>query len=210
MSTSVTPGDIAHFITRHDPAMGVIVRAVGPPPVRRAAPVAERFGALARSISYQLLATRAADTIHARVIAVCGGHVSVETVLAAGPEQLRSAGLTRTKSRAMVELAEHANDGRIQFARHGRLNDVEVIRDVTVVRGIGPWTAHMYLLSTLARPDVWPSGDFGVRNGWSVAHGLDTTITEAQLRAEGDRFVGVRSSLAWYCWQAVHLSRAVQ
>jgi DNA-3-methyladenine glycosylase II len=65
----------------------------------------------------------------------------------------------------------------------------------------------MYLMFTLARPDVWPVGDFGVRNGWSMLHGLDEMVTEVQLRELGDVFAGARSSVAWYCWEAVHLSR---
>jgi DNA-3-methyladenine glycosylase II len=66
----------------------------------------------------------------------------------------------------------------------------------------------MYLMHTLARTDVWPVGDYGVRNGWSIVHGLDETISERDLAPLGERFVGVRSEVAWYCWEAVHLARA--
>jgi 3-methyladenine DNA glycosylase/8-oxoguanine DNA glycosylase len=87
------------------------------------------------------------------------------------------------------------------------MSDHEVLSDVVAVRGIGPWTAQMYLMHTLARHDVWPAGDLGVRNGWSLLHELNELITEVDLRRHGDVFDGVRSDVAWYCWEAVHLSR---
>jgi len=195
------------FIKRRDPLFAPVIAAVGPVPMKRAAPIAQRYAALARSITAQLLATGTATTIHGRVGDLCGGEVTIEAVLALGADELRSAGLTRTKARAMVELAESVRDGRVSLARHGRMSDDDVAREVTAVRGIGPWTAHMYLLDTLARRDVWPVGDFGVRHGWTIVHGLDVLISERELRDAGEVLLGVRSSVAWYCWQAVHLSR---
>jgi 3-methyladenine DNA glycosylase/8-oxoguanine DNA glycosylase len=88
------------------------------------------------------------------------------------------------------------------------MDDHEILSEVTAVRGIGPWTAHMYLMHTMARRDVWPAGDYGVRSGWSIVHDLDEIISERDLALEGDRFTGVRSAVAWYCWQAVHFARA--
>ena len=107
----------------------------------------------------------------------------------------------------MVLLAEEVLAQRVRLHYHGRMSDEEIVRDVVAVRGIGPWTAQMYLMSTLARPDVWPTGDYGVRNGWSLLHGLDEIVSEAQLRIAGERFVGVRTSVSWYCWEAVHFSK---
>jgi DNA-3-methyladenine glycosylase II len=165
---------------------------------------------LIRSITFQLLATSAANTIHARVIDACGGAVSVESVLQAGPEVLRDAGLSRTKAAAMLGLATHTRDGRINLAAHGRMSDEAIITEVTAVHGVGPWTTQMYLMHTLGRRDVWPVGDFGVRHGWSLVHGLEEMISAKELRAGGERFAGVRSDVAWYCWQAVHLHRSSQ
>ena len=88
-----------------------------------------------------------------------------------------------------------------------RLSDDDLVQAVTTVRGIGEWTAHMLLIFSLGRADVLPVGDYGVRNGWSMLHGLDEMVTEVQLRELGDVFEGARSSVAWYCWEAVHLSR---
>lgn len=203
MAHTASSLDIASFIARRDRAFRPIIREVGPPPTRRRVAVQQRFSDLAESITYQLLATKAATTIHSRVRALCGGEVSVANVLALNVAQLRDVGLSRTKAEAMIELAESVRDGRVRVDRHGRMSDEEVIRDVTVVRGIGPWTAQMYLMHTLARPDVWPSGDFGVRHGWSVTHELDEMVSEAQLREAGAMFEGVRSAVAWYCWRAV-------
>jgi DNA-3-methyladenine glycosylase II len=160
------------------------------------------------SIVSQLLATSAATTIHARVVEACGGDVDVDSILRTGAVRLKSAGLSRTKAEAMVDLAEHVRDGRIQIARHGYMSDDDILKEITAVRGIGPWTAHMYLMHTMGRADVWPVGDYAVRTGWSIVHDLEETINERDLVNEGNRFTGVRSEVAWYCWQAVHFARA--
>ncbi len=162
---------------------------------------------LARSITHQLLATRAANTIHQRVIDACGGTVSAKTITLCGHENLRALGLSNAKAAAMLDLAERTQDGRVRLERHGRMTDDEVQREVVAVRGVGPWTAQMYLMFVLGRHDIWPPGDLGVRSGWSMIHSLDELISEAELRAEGDAFVGLRSDVAWYCWEAVHLAR---
>ncbi len=208
MPSPATPVDIAAAIAKRDRSFRPVIALAGPPPLRsRAAPVGERFPALVSSITSQLLATKAADTIHRRVVDVCGGEVTVASVLVAGAEQLKGAGLNRTKAQAMVGLAQDVLDQRVRLDRHGRMSDEEIVRDVASVRGIGPWTAQMYLIFTMGRRDVWPAGDFGVRNGWSALHGLDEIVSESQLRLDGDRFEGVRTAVAWYCWRAVDLKR---
>ena len=199
----LSPSDVAAVIQRRDRAFKRLISDVGPPPRQRSAPVDQRFAALVRSITFQLLATKAAETIHGRVVTVCGGAVNVEQVLAVGSDGLRTAGLSGAKASAMVELAESVASNRIALDRHGRMTDHEVAREVSTVRGIGPWTAQMYLMFTLARPDVWPTGDYGVRNGWTRLHGLDEIVSEGNLRDAGEAFVGVRSAVAWYCWRAV-------
>lgn len=199
--------DIAREIVRRDPAFEHVVALAGLPPGRRPSPVAERFPSLIRSISYQLLATAAANTIHARVVEACGGEVSVDAVLLAGPDRLRGAGLSRTKAAAMMDLAAHVADRRVDVSRHGRMSDDQVVTEVTSVHGIGPWTTHMYLMHTLGRRDIWPVGDYGVRLGWSLLHGLDETVSPQELQRGGDVLEGLRSDVAWYCWQAVHFDR---
>lgn len=203
----MTSRDRARDIVARDPAFGPLVAVIGAPPRRRSAPVADRFSSLARSITFQLLATKAATTIHQRVIDACGGQVTAESIIDLGHAPLRAVGLSNAKAAAMLDLAHRARDGRIQLSRHGRMSDHDVLRDVVAVRGIGEWTAQMYLMHTLARHDVWPSGDLGVRHGWTIVHGLDEIVDERALRRSGDVFASVRSDVAWYCWQAVHLSR---
>jgi DNA-3-methyladenine glycosylase II len=200
--------DIAADIARRDRAFRAVVALAGPVPSRRPAPVSDRFPTLISSITSQLLATKAANAIHTRVIEACGGDVTIDSVLGAGPDALRAAGLSRTKAAAMLDLAAHARDGRLRLDRHGRMSDDEVIAEVTKVHGVGPWTTQMYLMHTLGRRDVWPVGDFGVRYGWSLLHDLDEMITEKELRGRGDRFAGMRSDVAWYCWRAVHFERS--
>ncbi len=204
----MTPKDIAQTIGKRDRAFATFIDVVGPPPRRRSAPVADRFGDLARSITFQLLATKAADTIYRRVIDICGGEVNPESITTAGHARLRGVGLSNAKAAAMLDLAERTRDGRIHLARHGRMSDDDVLNDVVAVRGIGQWTAQMYLMHTLGRHDVWPAGDLGVRNGWSLLHRLDEMVTAIDLKGHGDAFIGVRSDVAWYCWHAVHVARA--
>jgi DNA-3-methyladenine glycosylase II len=206
--TQATPEERARIIAKRDPSFKKLIKVVGPPPPRRSAPVADRFSYLARSITYQLLATQAANTIHQRVIDVCEGKVSPASIMNAGHANLRSVGLSNAKAAAMLDLAERAADGRVRLAHHGRMSDDEVLTDVVAVRGVGPWTAQMYLMHTLARHDVWPASDLGVRHGWSLVHELDEMISVGDLQSEGVAFEGVRSDVAWYCWEAVHLSRA--
>ncbi len=129
------------------------------------------------------------------------------SIVEAGHAELRGVGLSNAKAAAMLDLANRALDGRIHLDRHGRMSDHEVLEDVVAVRGVGVWTAQMYLMHTLARHDIWPTGDLGVRSGWSILHEREKMISEKELRGEGDIFVGVRSDVAWYCWQAVALSR---
>jgi len=205
---SLTPQQIAAVIGQRDRSFKKFINDVGPPPARRSSPVAQRFPALARAITGQLLATKAAATIHQRVIDLCDGDVNAVAIQRAGQANLRNVGLSNVKAAAMLDLAERTLDGRVRLAHHGRMSDVEVLRDLVAVRGVGPWTVQMYLMHTLARHDVWPAGDFGVRNGWSQLHGLDEIVSEAELHKLGDLFEGVRSDVAWYCWHVIRLQRA--
>jgi DNA-3-methyladenine glycosylase II len=206
--TPLTTKERAFAIGERDVAFRPLIDIVGEPPARRSAPVTERFAYIARSITYQLLATKAANTIHQRVIDLCEGAVTPDSIAAAGHANLRAVGLSNAKAAAMLDLSARVLDGRLQLARHGRMSDVDVLANVVEVRGVGPWTAQMYLMHTLARHDVWPAGDLGVRAGWTQLHELEKIISEVDLKRHGDAFEGLRSDVAWYCWQQVHLSRS--
>ncbi|HEY7930678.1 MAG TPA: hypothetical protein VIC81_00245 [Acidimicrobiales bacterium] len=203
MASSYARQNAARFIVERDAAFAALVETIGPPPARRPTPVADRFAALARTITFQLLATKAAATIHARVVEACDLAVTPESLLRAGHARLRATGLSNAKATAMLALASATQAGSMNFALHGRRPDTEVAREVTSVRGLGPWSAHMYLMNALGRPDVWPVGDYGVRAGWSRLHHLDEVIDERALRVAGDDFTGHRSAVAWYCWRAL-------
>ena len=111
------------------------------------------------------------------------------------------------KVASIRDLAAKVADGTVPLARIGRLPDEDVITRLTVVRGIGRWTAEMFLIFQLRRLDVWPVEDYGVRKGYSLAYGLRDLLTPKQLEAEGERFRPYRTVAAWYCWQAVHEQR---
>ena len=125
-----------------------------------------------------------------------------ERVLGAGEATLRSAGLSGAKAAALLDLANHELAGTLGLQRIGGLSDEAVLDRLVQVRGIGPWTAQMFLMFTLHRLDVWPVGDLGVRRGYSLAFGLTDMPAPAELEVAGERFRPYRSIAAWYCWRA--------
>lgn len=162
-----------------------------------------RFEALASSIAYQQLAGRAAAAIWSRVKACVGDQFSPAMVTERGPVLLRECGLSNAKVASLLDLADKCTNGQIELAEIEQLSDSEVIEHLTLVRGIGPWTAQMFLLFELDRPDVWPTGDLGVRTGFARAFGLNEVPTARQLEPLGDPFIPNRSIMAWWCWREV-------
>lgn len=193
-------------IALRDPALAVVIERAGPPTLRAADPDGP-FGALVRAIAYQQLAGRAAAAIHGRVRALVEGPLTPSALLAVPEAALRAAGLSAAKTASVRDLAGRALDGDVRLDRLQLLPDDEVVARLSTVRGIGRWTAEMFLLFELQRLDVWPTGDLGVREGWRLAHGLEVQPTPAQLALLGDPLKPVRSVAAWYCWQAVHIAR---
>jgi 3-methyladenine DNA glycosylase/8-oxoguanine DNA glycosylase len=111
--------------------------------------------------------------------------------------------LSGAKARSIRDLAEQVLDGRIELERIGRLSDDQVVEHLVQVRGIGPWTAQMFLLSTLGRLDVWPTGDYGVRAGFARAWELPEIPSPQELNELGEPFHPYRSLVAWYCWRVL-------
>jgi DNA-3-methyladenine glycosylase II len=161
------------------------------------------FAALVQSIVFQQLAGAAASTIHRRLLAAVGGEVTPEAILAAAPEELRAAGLSGNKAASVCDLAAKVLDGTVVLDPSGlsREGDEEVIERLTTVRGIGRWTAEMFLMFQLRRLDVWPTGDLGVRKGFGVAWAIPMPSAK-ELEPLGDPFRPYRSVVAWYCWRA--------
>jgi DNA-3-methyladenine glycosylase II len=173
-------------------------------PFRLPKPTTDHFAALAESILYQQLAGAAAATIHRRFVALFDGDLSPEAVLALPEDRLRGAGLSGAKAASIRDLAAKVADGTVPLEHIGRLSDEQIITRLSVVRGIGRWTAEMFLIFQLRRLDVWPVDDYGVRKGYSLAYGLPELLTPRQLEGEGERFRPYRTVAAWYCWRAVH------
>lgn len=162
------------------------------------------FDALARAIVYQQLAGRAAAAIHGRFTALFdGAPPDPAAVLRLPPEALRSAGLSSAKAAAILDLAVKLADGTVPAAELAGMVDEEVVARLSTVRGIGRWTAEMFLLFDLGRPDVWPVGDYGVRKGWAVIHGLADLPAPRELMALGEPLRPHRSAASWYCWRAI-------
>jgi 3-methyladenine DNA glycosylase/8-oxoguanine DNA glycosylase len=189
-------------LARVDPVLAELVDRHGPPPARRRVPVDRRFGDLARNIVHQQLAGRAAASIHARFVDALDGDVSAARVLDTPEPVLRSCGLSGSKAASILDLADKVAAGEVALDRIGRLSDQAVVAHLTVVRGVGPWTAQMFLMSTLGRQDVWPVGDYGVRAGFARAWGLPGVPAPRELDALGEPFRPYRSLVAWYCWRA--------
>jgi DNA-3-methyladenine glycosylase II len=186
---------------REDPAFGWLVEHVGPVRLRSAA--RDPFAAILAAIVYQQLAGKAARTIHERVVTALGGEVRPEAVVAASDEALLGAGLSRNKLAAIRDLALRASNGDLLLDGWHGLDDQGVIERLVRVRGIGEWTAHMFLLFDLRRPDVWPTGDLGVRAGLGRVLGLGAPPSPREAALIGTGYRPWRSAVAWYCWRAM-------
>ncbi len=187
------------------PRFGPLVEAVGP--VRVSASDDEPYVYLVRAIVYQQLAGAAARTIHGRVIEALGGEVEPTRLAAASDEVLRGAGLSGAKLRALRDLTDRVLGGELAIGLRDleALDDDEIVRRLTTVRGVGPWTAQMFLMFRLHRPDVWPVLDLGVRNGWARLYGLDEAPDARGLEPFGEGFRPWRSAVAWYCWRVLEI-----
>jgi DNA-3-methyladenine glycosylase II len=192
-------------IAAADPQLAAFIERAGPYAARPGQ--GDPFTSLARAIVFQQLAGRAAAAIYGRFAATVGGAVTPDAILSAAPEALRAAGLSGNKTLSLIDLATKVRDGTVPLEGIAAYDDEEIIAKLSTVRGIGRWTAEMFLLFELERPDVWPVDDLGVRHGWSLIHELAEMIKPKALQAEGDRFRPHRSAVALYCWHAVHVER---
>jgi DNA-3-methyladenine glycosylase II len=191
-------------LAARDPVIAGLIARAGPIQVRK--PVDSHFAALVRAITYQQLAGAAAAAIHGRLVAALDGRVEPDHLLAQPDEALRGAGLSLNKMASLRDLAAKVLDGTVVLDPRGlgRESDEEVVTRLTTVRGIGEWTAHMFLLFQLRRLDVWPTGDLGVRRGYGLAWGIPMPSAK-ELGRLGDPLRPYRSVAAWYCWRAVEV-----
>jgi DNA-3-methyladenine glycosylase II len=184
-----------------DPILARVIDAVGPVEIalRR-----ERFQALGRAIIFQQLAGAAAHTIYTRFVALFPGRhfPTPRQVLDASPEDLRRAGLSRQKSLYLKDLAAHVDNGTLNFHRFAKMDDEEIVLDLTRVHGIGRWTAEMFLIFNLGRPDVLPVDDLGVRNAARRLYRMRKMPDAKRLRALAERWRPYRSAASWYLWRS--------
>ncbi|MGH9040268.1 MAG: DNA-3-methyladenine glycosylase family protein [Acidimicrobiia bacterium] len=207
-----SPAQAAAELAARDPVMAKLVEATGPPKLTgRRQP--DHFSALCESVVYQQLAGKAAAAIYGRLCTALGGTPTPDGIIAADDTTLRSAGLSGAKAACLRALAEATTSGRLVLGTGlTRMGDDELVDQLSAVRGIGRWTAEMFLIFSLGRLDVWPVGDYGVRKGYAAAYGLPDLPTPRQLMPLGDAFRPYRTVAAWYCWRAAEnpeLVRAV-
>lgn len=212
-------------LKKSDPLMRAIIERVGPCRMEFGEPT---FHSLAEAIVYQQLNGKAAATIFKRFTALTGDPVTPEGILKLSPEQLRAVGLSKQKSSYLFDMAERAHRGELDFSKLPEMTDEEVISHLTQVKGVGVWTAHMFLMFTLQRANVLPTGDFGIRmamhkhyldrpakrkngaaktkNNKTIAKAPKVKITlptPEQMEKIARRWEPYRSIACWYLWRSL-------
>lgn len=192
-----------HAATEHlhrsDKVLRRVILATGPCVLR---PNRDRFGMLARSILSQQISTAAARTIRDRLIALTGG---LEATRLAGltDEEYRSAGVSPQKAKYLRDLSERVDSGRLELKRIGRLADDEVIERLTEVKGIGRWTAQMFLMFALGRADILPHDDLGIRNAMRKLYGLEAMPSRDDMDRIAEPWRPYATVACWYCWRSL-------
>jgi DNA-3-methyladenine glycosylase II len=161
------------------------------------------FKTLVQSIISQQLATKAALKINERVCDLVNNKFKPEVILSLTPNELRSAGISNAKVKAITELSIASLENRVSFDKYEKMPNHLITEELTKIWGIGRWTSEMFLIFHLGRLDVWPVGDLGVRRGWEKIHKLRNEIDPIKLDKKGIEFEGFQSVVAWYCWRAV-------
>jgi DNA-3-methyladenine glycosylase II len=208
-------------LKKSDPVMRCIMERVGPFKMEFGEPT---FHSLAEAIIYQQLNGKAALTIFKRFAALAGEPLTPEGILKLTPEQMRSVGLSKQKSSYLLDMAERAHRGELNFSCLPEMSDEDVIEHLTQVKGVGVWTAHMFLMFTLKRPNILPTGDFGVRMAM-YTHYLDKGAskngkhpvakkakpkprkiklpTPGQMEKIAKSWEPYRSIACWYLWKSL-------
>jgi DNA-3-methyladenine glycosylase II len=191
-------------LRRADPVLSLIIEQVGSYSLKRRP---EKFQALVRAIIFQQLAGKAAQSIYERFVGLFPStrFPSPAGVLEVGEADLRRIGLSRQKTAYIRDLASHIVAGTLSFQRFPRMDDEEIIAELTRVKGIGRWTAEMFLIFNLGRPDVLPVDDLGIRNGVMRAYGLEKPPRAAELRQLGEPWRPYRTVATWYIWQSTRI-----
>ena len=192
------------LLARRDPVLRDLIRRFGPCGLARSQRE-DPFVAMVEAIVWQQLSTRAAATIYGRVLALLpnGGALTPAALLAVEPDALRGAGLSRAKAAYIRDLAAKVMDGAVHLGRLASLDDERVIAELTQVKGIGRWTAEMFLMFRLHRPDVMPVGDLGIVNAIRRAYRLRKAPTPARMLRIAEAWRPYRSVACWYLWESL-------
>jgi DNA-3-methyladenine glycosylase II len=191
-----------NHLRKCDPVLCAIIERVGP--CRMQFSPAE-FCSLAEAIVYQQLNGTAAETIFKRFVALAGNPLTPEGILKLSDAQLRSVGLSKQKSAYLKDLAEKTASGLLDFARLPELSDEEVIEHLTQVKGIGVWTAHMFLMFSLRRPDVLPTGDYGVQMAMKKHYKKRKVPKPKDMEKIARLWTPYRSVACWYLWRSLDI-----
>jgi DNA-3-methyladenine glycosylase II len=191
-----------NHLKKSDPVLRAIIEQVGPCRMEFSVP---EFSSLAEAIVYQQLNGKAAVTIFKRFIELAGSPLIPEGILKLSDEQLRSVGLSRQKSSYLKDLATKTASGALNFAQLAELSDEEVIKHLTQVKGIGVWTAHMFLMFSLRRPDVFPTGDYGVQMAIKKHYKKRKLPKPKDMEKIARVWAPYRSVACWYMWRSLDI-----
>jgi DNA-3-methyladenine glycosylase II len=191
-----------NHLKKSDPVLRAIIEQVGPCRMEFSVP---EFSSLAEAIVYQQLNGKAAVTIFKRFIELAGSPLIPEGILKLSDEQLRGVGLSRQKSSYLKDLATKTASGALNFAQLAELSDEEVIKHLTQVKGIGVWTAHMFLMFSLRRPDVFPTGDYGVQMAIKKHYKKRKLPKPKDMEKIARVWAPYRSVACWYMWRSLDI-----
>ena len=187
-------------LKRADAVIAGIIETVGPYRIEHLEP---NFETLARSIVYQQLSGKVARVIFGRLAQAAGDQMTPEAVLRLRPARMRKLGLSKQKVAYIRDLARRTRAGQVDFAALPSLGDTEVTERLTRVKGIGVWTAHMFLIFALRRPDVLPVGDLGIRAAVRKAYGLEQLPPPAEVERLGACWRPYATVASWYLWRSL-------
>ncbi len=191
-----------NHLKKSDPVLRAIIERVGPCRMEYGVP---EFSSVAEAIVYQQLNGKAAVTIFNRFAALAGDPLTPEGILKLSDEQLRSVGLSKQKSAYLKDLSAKTAAGLLDFARLPELSDEEVIQHLTQVKGVGVWTAHMFLMFSLRRPNVLPTGDYGVQMAIKKHYKKRKLPKPKDMEKIARAWEPYRSVACWYMWRSLDI-----
>jgi DNA-3-methyladenine glycosylase II len=192
---------VAH-LKKSDPILRAIIERVGPCRMEFGPP---EFHSLAESIVYQQLNGKAAVVIFNRFTALAGDPVTPKGILRMTDEQMRGVGLSKQKASYLRDMAQRAERGDLDFSKLHTFSDDEVIKHLTQVKGVGVWTAHMFLMFTLQRPDILPTGDYGIQSAMQKAYKKRKLPNPKQMEKLAMAWAPYRSVACWYLWRSLDM-----